>query len=226
MISNVPFSALEVFARQGDINRTQWQQRLDDSMAASAAQAGADLKVISPRPDSETFQDQHYRSVFPLSLPTSLLSPVPSPSPRKIPRSSGWPSETAEVTQSDDDESNTPTMPTSAPPTQRENRAHSSVSSTSSAVASPSPFSPSAGGDTSSTAASSPASHSRSIMGDSTGPLNSAPLSGEAQTTPVRAAYNASVRRKKSFHRQSWDLQRNVRGQKDPPPPLPDWVAR
>ncbi|KAG8955138.1 3',5'-cyclic-nucleotide phosphodiesterase [Tulasnella sp. 424] len=218
--------SMEVFARQGDINRAQWQQRLDKCVAAAETSAP---RVVAPVRYRRLSQGDHFRSVFPLSLPPSLLTPLPTPSPAGAPFGSGWPTAslgTASLStppNEEEDESGTPTMPpTSAPPMghPREGRQHGSVSSASSmAASSPSPFSPGgAVGDSSSTAASSPASHGRSILGSDGGTsFPSASAAPEVQPTPVRAAYNASVRKKKSFHRFSWNPQRKV----DIPPAVP-----
>ncbi|KAG8987436.1 hypothetical protein FRB90_003344 [Tulasnella sp. 427] len=115
--------------------------------------------------------------------------------------------------------------PLSAPPMgyRREGRQQDSVSSGSSmAASSPSPFSPGALGDSSSTAASSPASHGRSILSSDGGmsfPSSASAAAPDGQPNPVRAAYNASVRKKKSFHRISWDPQRR---KVEIPPPVPN----
>ncbi|KAG8903775.1 3',5'-cyclic-nucleotide phosphodiesterase [Tulasnella sp. 403] len=212
--------ALEVIAHQGDINRTLWQERLDRAVEKAAAST-TDTKTAAPPRSLSSSPELHYRSVFPLSLPPSYFSPFPTPSTGKGSRNSGWPTATPKARSpgEPEEESHTPTMPTSAPPVQREARAHGSVSSTSSAVPSPSPFSSSTHDDaTSSTAASSPASHSRSILSDPAFPISAA---AETQTTPMRAAYNANnMRRKKSFYRTSWDPQRGLRGS-EALPPLP-----
>ncbi|KAG8971842.1 3',5'-cyclic-nucleotide phosphodiesterase, partial [Tulasnella sp. 427] len=71
--------SMEVFARQGDINRAQWQQRLDKCVAAAESAAP---RVVAPVRHRRLSQDDdHFRSVFPLSLPASLLSPLSTPSP-------------------------------------------------------------------------------------------------------------------------------------------------
>ncbi|KIO25419.1 hypothetical protein M407DRAFT_92010 [Tulasnella calospora MUT 4182] len=218
--------SMEVFARQGDINRAQWQQRLDKCVAAAETAAP---RVVAPVQYRRLSQDDHFRSVFPLSLPPSLLTPLPTPSPAGASFGSGWPTaaELSTPPNEEEEESNTPTMPpTSAPPMgghSREGRQHGSVSSASSmAASSPSPFSPGgAVGDSSSTAASSPASHGRSILSSDGGASSFPPSAPEVQPTPVRAAYNASVRKKKSFHRISWDPQRR---KLDMPPPVPGVV--
>ncbi|KAG8929515.1 3',5'-cyclic-nucleotide phosphodiesterase [Tulasnella sp. 417] len=216
--------SMEVFARQGDINRAQWQQRLDKCVAAAETAAP---RVVAPVRYRRLSQDDHFRSVFPLSLPASLLTPLPTPSPAGASFGSGWPTGASLSTppNEEEDESNTPTMPpTSAPPMgghPRDGRQHGSVSSASSmAASSPSPFSPGgAVGDSSSTAASSPASHGRSILSSDGGAFPpSVATAQEVQPTPVRAAYNASIRKKKSFHRISWDPQRR---RVEIPPPVP-----
>lgn len=222
-------TALNVVARQGDINRALWQKRLDGLLAAAGADGveAASIPLVVPLPTGLTqSQDQHYRSVFPLSLPPSLLAPLPLPTPETHTVTDTWPRATV---SEDESESSTPTRHAKASK-HRGNRAHSSVSSISSAAMSPSPFSTGAGGDAASTAASSPASQPKSLVGDVAATLSqitSLTSPTEPPTTPMRAAYNASVRRKKSFHRQSWDIQRTLRSPKDEQaPPVPFLPSR
>ncbi|KAG8872732.1 3',5'-cyclic-nucleotide phosphodiesterase [Tulasnella sp. 331] len=226
--------SVRVIANQGDLNRALWQERLDGLTTAAGPEGveTSSIPLVVPAPAGlSELQDQHYRSVFPLSLPRSLLAPLPIP----FPEDDGTPlrkwSQTSLASQDDDDdegESNTPTHRKSEKAiTHRGTRATSSVSSTSSATIPLSPFSPGAGGDSMSTGDSSPSSQAQSLAGD-VAILTRLPSPGsqpEPPTTPMRAAYNASVRRKKSFHRQSWDIQSALRAKGEPVPPLPSQLG-
>ncbi|KAG9005504.1 3',5'-cyclic-nucleotide phosphodiesterase [Tulasnella sp. JGI-2019a] len=220
--------SFQVFADQGDINRALWQKRLDGLIAAAGpegVEAPSIPQVVPPSSRLSATQDQHYRSVFPLSLPPSLLAPLPMPSPDDGTPLKKWPELSTEDNGS---ESNTPTLqqPVKAS-THRGTRAASSVSSISSATMSSSPFSPGAGGDSMSTAESSPASQAQSLAGDviTLSRLSQPGSQPEVPTTPMRAAFNASVRRKMSFHRQSLDIQSVIRAKGEQPPPLPSQLG-